>query len=76
MSMHLIIFDRGSLDVAEYSQLRQAKKKAPMIKCDMKICLFDLADESIRRRSAGVIGDILFVGISTLSYELRMEVTM
>ena len=32
MSMHLIIFDRGSLDVAEYSQLRQAKKKAPMIK--------------------------------------------
>ena len=76
MSMHLIIFDRGSLDVAEYSQLRQAKKKAPMIKWDMKIYLFDLADESIRRRSAGVIGDILFVGISTLSYELRMEVTM
>lgn len=76
MSLHLIIFDRGSLEVAEHLQLRQAKKKAPMIKWDMKICLFDLADESIRRESVGVIGDILFVGTSTLSYELRKEVTM
>ena len=55
MSLHLIIFDRGSLEVVECSQLRQAKKKAPMIKWDMKICLFDLADENIRRKSAGAI---------------------
>ena len=76
MSLHLIIFDRGLLEVVEFSQLRQEKKKDHMVRWDIKSCQCDLEHERIMHKSVGVIGDILFVGTSTLSYELRMEVTM
>ena len=67
MSPHLRILDLGSFGVVEYSQLRQAKKKGPMIRWAMKICCGDLADVRMILRCLGVIGDILFVGMSILS---------